>query len=580
MNRLASAAAASCIIAALAALVGLPLAATAFEACGPRRVADFLDASGLSSGARWIRETWPPEPEPASGLSLDPAATARMLDDRGGLPRPARLALESLGLVAATEALALPVGVALALLLFRTDVPFRRTLLGILLIAAFVPLPLHATAWLGAFGNAGRAQLLGSRPLLVGRTGAAVVHAMAALPWVVLIAGLGVRAVEPDLEQSALLDMTTWRVAVLVTLRRSLGAIAASSVAVAVLTSGDMTVTDLLQVRTYAEESYVQFTLGRGPADAAAVAIPPLAILAAAILGLALALERSDPARLAAAFGRVDAWRAGRRSAPAWMLVLLVSNVMLLPLYGMVWRAGRVGGRARLGLPPVWSFEGLAGTLSFAWEESWEPMQTSLWLGSAAASIATALAWGLAWKARDSLAWRITLLATVSLAFATPGPVVGMAIGLAYRWLPVVYDTGLVVIAAQAVRVLPYAIVILWIAIRTLPGELLESAAIDGLAAAGVVAKVAIPLTAKPIVAAWLSTFVLAFGELPATNLIQPPGVSTITGRIWSLLHTGVESHLAGVALITLAVIASSLMGVAAIAWVGRSLRGRLTPRR
>ena len=48
-----------------------------------------------------------------------------------------------------------------------------------------------------------------------------------------------------------------------VTLRRAVGAIAAAALAVAVLTAGDMTVTDLLQVRTYAEEAYVQFILGR-----------------------------------------------------------------------------------------------------------------------------------------------------------------------------------------------------------------------------------------------------------------------------------------------------------------------------
>ena len=44
----------------------------------------------------------------------------------------------------------------------------------------------------------------------------------------------------------------------------------------AVLTAGDMTVTDLLSVRTYAEEAYLQYTLGRGPGAAALVALPPI----------------------------------------------------------------------------------------------------------------------------------------------------------------------------------------------------------------------------------------------------------------------------------------------------------------
>src|SRR5205823_8154066 len=130
----------------------------------------------------------------------------------------------------------------------------------------------------------------------------AFIHAMAALPWIVLLAGVGLRTVEPELEESALLDLSPWRVLTGVTVRRSVGALAGAALAVAVLTAGDMTVTDLLQVRTYAEEAYVQFTLGHGPADAAAVSIPPLVVLGIAVFWLARALLHSDPSRLASAF--------------------------------------------------------------------------------------------------------------------------------------------------------------------------------------------------------------------------------------------------------------------------------------
>ena len=60
----------------------------------------------------------------------------------------------------------------------------------------------------------------------------AVVHALAALPWVILIVGVGLCAVEPELEESALLDYGPGRVLLHVTLRRALGAIAAAALAV------------------------------------------------------------------------------------------------------------------------------------------------------------------------------------------------------------------------------------------------------------------------------------------------------------------------------------------------------------
>ncbi len=545
------------LCASLLVLVGWPMAATILEAArAPQRLDRALVAMGLETWAQQVRRVWNIEPEPASGSVLDPAATAQLLRETGGLARPARLAVETLTLLLMTEALVLPPGILLALLLFRTDTWGRGLLLGILGISAFVPLPLHATAWLGAFGNAGRMQAFGVQPLLVGRTGAAIIHALAALPWVVFLVGVGLRTVEPELEESAELEMPPSRVWFQVTLRRSLGAIAAAAVAVAVLTAGDMTVTDLLRVRTYAEEAYVQFTLGQGPADAAVVSIPPLLFLGGAILVAARSLVRADPARLASAFAPPRRWQLRAWRIPVGAaLLFLVGNLAAMPVYSLVWRAGRVGGRARLGLPPTWSLHGLMGTLGFAASECWEPILTSLILAACAATLTAILAWILAWVSRNTLRWQLLLLATLALTLATPGPVAGMALELAYRWFPPIYDSPWIVILAQSVRTLPYALLILWPAMRILPGELLESAVLDGYGPMGQLWYVILPLSRRVLAAAWCVAFVLAFGELPATNLLQPPGITTITFRIWTLLHTGVESHLAGVALITLGVL-------------------------
>jgi iron(III) transport system permease protein len=528
------------VVVCLTTLIGWPIAATVVEAVGS------VESTSESSGG------------------LNPEATAAIVAESGGLSRPARLALETVLLVVGSEALAIPVGVALAVVLFRTDVWGRRPLLFLLGLSAFVPLPLHATAWLGAFGNAGRMQALGVRPILVGRFGVAVITALAALPWVVLLSGVGLRLVEPELEEGALLDWPAWRVWLGVTLRRSLGAIAAAALAVAVLAAGDMTVTDLLQVRTYAEEAYVQFTLGNGPASAAAVAIPPLVVLGTVVLLICRSLARRAPRRLASAFERSKTWELGRWRVPLGvLLVALVGNIVALPLYSLIWRAGRVGGRATLGQPPSWSLSGLGGSLRFAFGESVEPLTTSVFLALAAATFTTALAWAVCWLSRASRGWQAVALVVVALTLAAPGPVVGMALLLAYRTVDWIYDSPLIVVFAMTVRSLPYAILVLWPFLRGLPAEVFEAAAVDGVGPIGQVFRVALPLSVRAILAAWAVAFVLSLGELPATNLITPPGTQTISLLIWSLLHTGVESHLAAVALVTLATIA--VAGVVAV---------------
>ena len=62
----------------------------------------------------------------------------------------------------------------------------------------------------------------------------------------------------------------------------------------------------------------------------------------------------------------------------------------------------------------------------------------------------------------------------------------------------------------------------------------------------------------------------LALGELPATNLVTPPGLTPLSVVIWGLLHTGVESHLAGVVLVMLAAVtAAGLLAAWALSRLG-----------
>jgi iron(III) transport system permease protein len=384
-----------------------------------------------------------------------------------------------------------------------------------------------------------------------------------------LLSGLGFRAVEPELEEAALLDRPAWRVVIRVTLRRSLGALAGAALAVAVITAGDMTVTDLLQVRTYAEEAYVQFVLGRGLADAAVVALPPLVVLGVATILAGRAYARLDPARLASASARSRLWRLGRWRIPAGvMLALLVGNALAFPLYALIWRAGRVGGRATLGRPPEWSWSGLWGTLRFAAREIVEPMGASMLWSSMAATLVVALALGLAWLGRTSRAWRWSMLGAMALALATPGPVAGRALKLAYHDWPAIADSAAMVVLAQAMRALPYVLLILWPFLRAFPQDFLDAAAIDGHGPWGQAWRVVVPLATPALLASWMVALALGLGELPATRQVYPPGIEPMSVFLWGLLHTGVESHLAGVALMMLAVIAAAGLAAAiALGW-------------
>ncbi len=139
------------------------------------------------------------------------------------------LALNSALLGGSVAVLSLLVGTPLALAIARCDVSGRRLATLVLASLLFIPLYVKAAAWQAVWGVQGwLTTALGMQPL-TGWPAVIWIHAAASIPWVVLIAAIGFRHVEPELEEDALLDATPSAVLLRVTLRRSWPALAAAA---------------------------------------------------------------------------------------------------------------------------------------------------------------------------------------------------------------------------------------------------------------------------------------------------------------------------------------------------------------
>ena len=144
-----------------------------------------------------------------------------------------------------------------------------------------------------------------------------------------------------------------------------------------------------------------------------------------------MALARLDPSRIASSFARARVWSLGALANPAGPACCSCWSATPWHCRSMasIWRAGRVGGEATLGRPPVWSLHGLAGTLRFAAEEIWRT-----------ASLEPALDRRRRHGRGDPRAccsagppavreiWNLIAMATLCLTLAAPGPVAGMAL--------------------------------------------------------------------------------------------------------------------------------------------------------
>lgn len=488
--------------------------------------------------------------------------------------RTAGLAANTLLLSAATVALSVPLGSLMAFVLVRTDLPGRRLWGGLLAGFLFLPLYVQAGAWQAAFGLEGWATLLRTGSAwLAGWRGAIWVHAIAALPWVVLLVAAGLRLVERELEEDALLDASPLTVVRHVTLRRAGGAIAVAALWVALTTAGEMAVTSFFQVRTYADELFTEYALGDVPLDdgansnsllaraAAAVGVPPgvlqgMAGSGWAIFAALLFVVAISPLGRAAsqAAPLVFTWKRGR-----WLVflgaVLLVALLLLLPLGSLAWKAGVLVSETASGRQRTWSLEKCLTMIATSPVRYRREIGWSLLIDGAAATGAVVFAFPLAWLGRLGTRRAWLAIASVGWLLAVPGPVIGLAIIAVMNrpetpWLVLLYDRSIAApwIAAVA-HALPLALLVLWPSLRAFPQQSLESAAVDGAGLWTRWWRIVLPQRRAALATAWLVAFAWSLGELDAGILVTPPGVETLSIRIFRLLHFGVDDQVAGVCL-------------------------------
>jgi len=477
----------------------------------------------------------------------------------------ARLLVENTLWLAGSVAVASVVlGAPLAFLLGRTDVRGRNLLAILLLTLLFTPLYLQAAAWQAGFGLQGWfTSSLGGPVLLEGWRGAILIHTFAAVPWVVLIVGVGLRLAEPELEEEALLDGTPWQVFFYVTLRRAASALAAAFLWVAITTAGEMTVTDLFLIRTYAEEIYTEFALGDNLSSAPWNFVPSvIATSWILVAGLLLAnrlilADRFTTQRNSRTF-RLGSWRWPATILATAAITLLVG----IPVGNLVVKAGMLITRGAGGLERHWSIEQCAAMVlespaRFAREISWSSS-----IAAVAATGAVIIGMGLAWSARRGGWLAAPALLVIALTMAIPGPLIGLGLIAVFSaadwpWLVWLYDRSIVVVAiAQALRALPLCTLVLWYALRSVPEDHLQSAELEGASALRRFFSIALPQRWPAVTVAWLVGLAIAWGELAASILVVPPGVTTLPIQIFGLIHYGVDDRVSGISLAVMAIFA------------------------
>lgn len=416
----------------------------------------------------------------------------------------------SLALAAAVVVCCLIIGLPMAWILARTNLPRAGVWLVIASLPLAIPSYVAAYAWLAQF------------PGMHGFWAATLILTLVSLPYVVLPVAASLRSIDPALEEAARsLGRGPTRAVIEATLPQAWPAAAAGSLLVALYVLSDFGAVALFRVDAFSRVIYATYRASFDRTGAAVLALVLVAL--AAILVLAERRVRGRGLRYRVSSG------AARRP-----------NLVRLPVPGLIAALGLMTtvAIAAIGVP-------IASLLLRMIQGSRRPLDPAELVNALMASagvallgalIAVALALPVAALAARSRSRATTAIETAAYAgHALPGVVVGLAlVFLTLGVLPMAYQTLATLAFAYAVLFMPKSIGSSRAAIASVPPVIEQTARSLGRSAVSAWSATTARLAWPGIAAGGLLVLLTAMKELPATLMLRPTGLDTLATELWS----------------------------------------------
>jgi len=413
-----------------------------------------------------------------------------------------RLVLHSLEVAAVATPIAVAIGVACAWFVERTQVPGRRA--WALLFVAPLTIPAFVTSY--SWANLGT--------WLQGFTGAAGIIAFSYYPIVFLLVAVALRGLDPALEETGRsLGLSGAQTFFRVVLPQLRPALLGGALLVVLDTLVEFDAFVALKFQAFSASVYAQYRLGFSASGAAAISLVSIAICLAFLFGEARLRGHANYTRVSHGARRAAApYELGRARIP-----VLIGFAAVVAI--------------SVGIPVVTLIDWFSRSSDAAWASArgnlqylWPATVTSLELGVAAALVALALALPVAVAAVRYRSPIVTVTERATyLSFALPD-LVG-AIALAYaasHWARSLYGSFFLLVLAEAVLFVPFAVVALRATLGQLEGSLEESARSLGAGAFSSFWRVTIPLARPGLVAAGVLVFALTLGDLSTAKVLLP----------------------------------------------------------
>jgi len=409
---------------------------------------------------------------------------------------------------------------------------------------AFVPVPpyIHALSWMTAFNWVNTT--LGVDLPTTGWFMTYFVEFMTYLPFGVGLALVGFLGVDAAMVEAGRLHRSDADVFTRIVIPLVAPALVAAGGLIFAFSVTDYSVPTLFSVNVYSLEVFSDFSATNQAARALMLSLPivlvTLLVLWASQKALRNTLQREASQRA-----------PPRLKSPMWLGVLQWGAVAVAFAQVLVLLVSLVAATGSLG-NIVYAVSSAAGDVEFTLFQA---------LATGVLCIPFSLVAAERLKTGGGLWWMLVLA-----PLGVPSPLIGIGVIRVVSATDVLYGTWLSPVIGTIVRFTPLASIIILAQLKRSDPLLFDAADLFNRSLTSAWGRVKLPLQAPGIIAAAGLVFAFTFGEMGATLLTVPPGVGTVTLRVFNYLHYGGSDVVAGLCLVMVAFMAvTGLLGLAAI---------------
>ena len=424
-------------------------------------------------------------------------------------PRVGELLFNTVALVVITVPLCVVVGVGVAWLVERTDLPGRGFWRPLFVAPLAVPAFVNSYAWVGVI------------PSLHGLWAGVLVSTLSYFPFMYLPVAATLRRLDPAVEESArALGSDSAGVFFRVVLPQLRLAILGGGLLIGVHLLAEFGAFAMLRFDTFTVAIFQQFQVTFDGAAGSMLAGVLVLLCLVLLVAEALARGRARFARIGSGVPRaVTPIRLGRSMLPAQAglaaLTVLALGVPVWTILRWLW----IGGA------DVWVLDDIASALG-----------QTIGLATVAAALTTVLAFPVAWVAvRSSGVLARGVEGANYVTSSLPGIVTALAlVTVTIHLARPLYQGVALIVFAYVLLFMPRALVNVRAGLAQVPPSLEEASRSLGSSPTATFLRVTLRLTAPAAAAGASLVFVAVATELTATLLLAPTGTRTLSMRFWS----------------------------------------------